>query len=217
MSEVIDLYWSFRSPYSYLSTRKILALRDKWNIEVKVKIVLPLALREDGFFESRGPQWLGYLLRDVTRLAEMSGQVLAMPNPDPVTTDPTTGKFAKDQPLVRHLSRLGVLASDAGKGLEFLNEVGTLVWSGKNWLEDNSLAKATARTGLDLAELEGKMQPESETAALDARIHQHDKDLRAAGHWGVPTLVIRGEPFFGQDRIDVLEWRLGKLGVAKKN
>jgi len=25
--------------------------------------------------------------------------------------------------------------------------------------------------------------------------------LKAAGHWGVPTLVFDGEPFFGQDRI----------------
>jgi hypothetical protein len=30
----------------------------------------------------------------------------------------------------------------------------------------------------------------------------------SAGHWGVPTLVFQGEPFFGQDRIDVLRWRL---------
>jgi len=37
----------------------------------------------------------------------------------------------------------------------------------------------------------------------------------AAGHWGVPTMVVRGEPFFGQDRIDTLRWRLDKLGLKK--
>ena len=25
---------------------------------------------------------------------------------------------------------------------------------------------------------------------------------------GVPLMVLDGEPFYGQDRIDVLEWRL---------
>ena len=34
--------------------------------------------------------------------------------------------------------------------------------------------------------------------------------LEEAGHWGVPTMVFEGEPFFGQDRIDTLRWRLDK-------
>ena len=56
-----------------------------------------------------------------------------------------------------------------------------------------------------------------DTQALDARLVQHDKDLRNAGHWGVPTFVFNDEPFFGQDRIDVLEWRLGQTGVKKRD
>ena len=39
--------------------------------------------------------------------------------------------------------------------------------------------------------------------------------LDAAGHWGVPTMVLRNEPFFGQDRIDTLRWRLDKYGLSK--
>jgi 2-hydroxychromene-2-carboxylate isomerase len=27
---------------------------------------------------------------------------------------------------------------------------------------------------------------------------------RRRGHWGVPTFVFENEPFFGQDRIDLL-------------
>jgi 2-hydroxychromene-2-carboxylate isomerase len=40
--------------------------------------------------------------------------------------------------------------------------------------------------------------------------------LDASGHWGVPTLVFNGEPFFGQDRIDTLRWRLEQSGVPKR-
>jgi len=40
--------------------------------------------------------------------------------------------------------------------------------------------------------------------------------LAAAGHWGVPTFVFEGEPFFGEDRIDTLRWRLGKNGLQRR-
>ena len=30
-------------------------------------------------------------------------------------------------------------------------------------------------------------------------------------------MVFEGEAFFGQDRIDLLEWRLGEAGVARKD
>ena len=39
--------------------------------------------------------------------------------------------------------------------------------------------------------------------------------LEAAGHWGVPTMVYEGEPFFGQDRIDTLRWRLKNAGLKR--
>jgi len=208
----IDLYWSFRSPYSYLAVKPTLALRAAWDVEINVKIVLPLALRQPEFFDSRGPEWMGYLFRDIVRIAEMTEQRLSMPQPDPVITDPETGTFAKDQPLVRRLSRLGVTAGAAGKGIEFLDEVGRLVWSGAKWLEDGRLDQAIGRIGLDLEDLEAGI----DTAKTDALIDQHDKDLRAAGHWGVPTFVLAGEPFFGQDRIDALAWRLGKMGVKRR-
>jgi len=34
-------------------------------------------------------------------------------------------------------------------------------------------------------------------------------------HWGVPLMVLDEEPFFGQDRIDALLWRLN-LGELKR-
>ena len=41
--------------------------------------------------------------------------------------------------------------------------------------------------------------------------------LEAAGHWGVPTLVFQGEPFFGQDRIDVALWRMQAAGLTPRS
>ncbi|PHR56272.1 MAG: disulfide bond formation protein DsbA [Robiginitomaculum sp.] len=154
MTPIIDLYWSFRSPYSYLALKPTIALLNAWDVDIHIKIVLPLALRQPSFFDSRGPEWMGYLMRDVFRLAQMSNQTIASPNPDPVIMDVSTGTFAKEQPLVKRLSRLGILASDAGHGLAFLNEVSTLIWSGAKWDEGNALSDAIALAGLNLTSLE---------------------------------------------------------------
>lgn len=212
MPHTIDLYWSFRSPYSYLALKQVRAMQAAWDVNINVKIVLPLAVRQADFFETRGPEWMGYLLRDVMRIAQMTDQVISMPQPDPVIMDPKTGTFAVEQPLVTRLTRLGVLAADAGHGVAFVDEVSRLIWSGQNWVEGNALAVAVARAGLDLKALETNM----DAGALDVRIAQHDKDLRAAGHWGVPTFVFENEPFFGQDRIDALVWRMRNAGVKKR-
>ncbi len=91
-----------------------------------------------------------------------------------------------------------------------------MIWSGKiaGWNEGTHLAEAASRAGLDLAELDA--QAVAEEQRLDERIAQNQADLEAAGHWGVPTMVFQGEPFFGQDRLELLVWRLQQHGLATR-
>jgi hypothetical protein len=35
-------------------------------------------------------------------------------------------------------------------------------------------------------------------------------------HTGVPLFVFKGEPFFGQDRMDMLIWRLKQHGLTER-
>ncbi|HEX6362497.1 MAG TPA: 2-hydroxychromene-2-carboxylate isomerase, partial [Albitalea sp.] len=49
-----------------------------------------------------------------------------------------------------------------------------------------------------------------------ALIESNQAAQRAAGHWGVPLFVFDGEPFFGQDRIDVLLWRMKQKGLRPR-
>jgi 2-hydroxychromene-2-carboxylate isomerase len=51
---------------------------------------------------------------------------------------------------------------------------------------------------------------------LDAEINQNEADQVSGGHWGVPLMVFEGEPFFGQDRIDSLLWRMMQKGLQKR-
>jgi 2-hydroxychromene-2-carboxylate isomerase len=68
--------------------------------------------------------------------------------------------------------------------------------------------------GLELAELDKLLEAEADR--LEAVIQQNQADHQAAGHWGVPTCAFRGEPFFGQDRLDVLLWRLRQKGLQER-
>tara|TARA_R110000772_G_scaffold37859_1_gene89651 strand:+ start:541 stop:813 length:273 start_codon:yes stop_codon:yes gene_type:complete len=90
-----------------------------------------------------------------------------------------------------------------------------LIWGGvQGWNEGDHLEKAAARAGLDLAEL--KAEAETQAEELDSEIAENQRALEAAGHWGVPTLVFEGEPFFGQDRIELAVWRMQQKGLAKR-
>lgn len=52
---------------------------------------------------------------------------------------------------------------------------------------------------------------------LEAEIERNETAQKQAGHWGVPLMVFEGKPFFGQERLEILEWRLGKAGVATRS
>lgn len=214
MTLSIDLFWSFRSPYSYLATRRLVGLAAEYDLEVVVRPVLPLAVRVPDFFERVNPLWPPYLLRDTFRIAESEGLDYSWPRPDPIVQDYATRKVASEQPYIHRLTRLGVEAASRGHGLSFIDEVSQVIWNGKieGWNEGTHLADAAARAGLDLADMDAAVAAEPQK--YDAVIQSNQAALEAAGHWGVPTMVFQGEPFFGQDRIDLLVWRLRQHGLS---
>ena len=210
-----DVYWSFRSPYSYLATRRYVALTQEYDLQINQRFVYPLAIREPDFFEKNHPNWLGYVFKDIFRVAQYMGIPMAPPNPDPIVQDIATRKIAAEQPYIFELTRMGQAASRRGKGLEFANEVSQLIWGGTaGWHGGDHLEKAAERAGLDLTELQVEASTQAE--GLDAEIAENQAALEAAGHWGVPTLVFDGEPFFGQDRIELAVWRMEQKGLKKR-
>jgi len=208
MSRVVDLYWSFRSPYSYLATGRIVTLAEDHDLDVAVRVVRPIAIRDPNFFQRVDPRMPPYIVMDSKRVAEMAGIPFRWPKPDPVVMDMKTREIPADQPYIHRLNRLGVAAARAGRGLAFLDEVSRVLWTGtvNDWHKGDHLAQAASSAELDFAALERTV--ESEEASLDAALIENEDALSAAGHWGVPTLVFDGEPFFGQDRLDLLVWRL---------
>ena len=216
MTLAVEVFWSFRSPYSYLATPRLQEIATAYDIDLRVRPVYPLAVRVDGFFKQKGPRWAMYVVRDAFRAAQMLGMPFAPPRPDPILMDMATGEVAKDQPHIRRLTHLGQAAAERGRGLPFIREVSHLIWSGETpgWHEGDHLADATARAGLDLAELDRMLATDANR--LEAAIQASHARLEGVGHWGVPTMVFEDEPFFGQDRIETLLWRLRQHGLQPR-
>lgn len=215
MTLSFDLYWSFRSPYSYMVTPRLVALEAEYDVACNVRPVYPLAVRTPEFFETRDPLWAPYFLTDVFREAAYLGLPFRWPRPDPVQQAPGVG-YRMEQPYIHRLTHLGVAAAERGRGLAFLREASHTIWSGEvdNWHEGDHLSRAAERAGLDAAELIAAVDADPEHFATVVEANQSDQ--RAAGHWGVPMMVFGGEPFFGQDRFDQLKWRMEKAGLARR-
>jgi len=215
MTLEVEVFWSFRSPYSYLATPRLAEIERTYDVELSIRPVYPLAVRVDGFFERQDPRWPMYVVRDAFRTAQMLGMPFGPPRPDPIVMNMATREIPKDQPYIRRLTHLGQAAVERGRGLPFICEVSRIIWSGEvPWAEGDHLAQATARAGLDLAELDAVVDVEGER--LEAAIQASHDRLEAVGHWGVPTFVFQDEPFFGQDRIETLLWRLRQHGLTER-
>ncbi|MEP7210255.1 MAG: DsbA family protein [Alphaproteobacteria bacterium] len=216
MTLAFEFYFSFRSPYSYLATPKIAALRQAWDVEVNLRPVLPIAVRIPGFFDTVNPLWPPYLGKDTKRIAEMDGIPYRWPRPDPIVQDRETRKVAADQPYIYLLTRLGAAAAEAGTGFDYAAAVSRMMWGGEieGWHEGDHLARCAREAGLDGEALEAVVA--GDPARFDALIAANTEAQTAAGHWGVPLFVFQGEPFFGQDRIDALLWRMTQRGLKAR-
>ena len=216
MTLEVEVFWSFRSPYSYLATPRLVDMAARYDVDLKVRPVYPLAVRVDGFFKRQDKRWPLYVGRDCFRTAQMLGMTFGGPRPDPIVMDFASGDVAKEQPHIGRLTRLGQAAVEVGRGLPFIAEVSQIIWGGQvdGWDQGDHLAQAATCAGLNLAELEETVAHDAER--LEAAIQASHARMDDVGHWGVPTMVFKDEPFFGQDRIETLLWRMGQHGLAER-
>ena len=209
----VDLYFSFRSPYSYLILPRIVELRDKYGVNVNFKLVYPLAIREPEFF--KGKNLFTFFLSitfDLKKQAKKHNMKFASPKPDPINQNMLTGKISDHQPYIFKLCHF-CQAIEMNKQLDFALEVSKLIFGGfKGWNTDESISNVTSILGLDFFDIE-KNRLQNEQALVD-EIMENQKDQLEAGHHGVPLSVYKDKFFFGQDRFDDLIEELKKDGLV---
>ncbi|OAF08908.1 2-hydroxychromene-2-carboxylate isomerase [Bradyrhizobium neotropicale] len=216
MTLAVDLFFSFRSPYSYLALPKTLKLVEDYDLAVNLRPVYPLAVRVPGFFKKANPQFARYIVLDSRRVAEHEKIPFRFPRPDPIVQDMTTLEVAAEQPYIYRLTRLGAMAQLEGRALAFTAAIARVLWDGSvtGWNEGDHLARAAEKAGFDLAAMDAAIS--SDPDRYEQVVADNEKDHAASGHWGVPTFTFEKEPFFGQDRIDLLLWRMQGKGLMRR-
>lgn len=214
-AEIVDYFWSFRSHYCYLSIGRVKDIQQRYPIDIRLRPVLPMVVRNPGFFSSipkTGPNRWAYIQRDTERIAERLGIPFGWPEPDPVRMNHDTYEASPEQPLITRLNRLALAADSQGHGLDFAAASSGLIFGGtKGWDSGSLLSDVLADAGLELDGLEQLAATQADS--YDQQVIDNSDALLDAGHWGVPTLAFRNEPFFGQDRLEDFCWRLEQEGL----
>ncbi len=216
MTKSFDLFWSFRSPYCYFALDRVLAMRAEYDLDVNLRPVYPMAVRDTNFFKSINPKYRRYHTLDCLRVADYLGVPFKRARPDPIVMDMETNAIAAEQPYIQRLTRLGAAACLAGRGMEFLDQVARLLWDGSvdGWDQGGHLADAIARAGLNMAEMEAAIT--TDPAPVDDLIAANQAAHDASDHWGTPLMTFEGETFYGQDRLDHLLWRMRENGLRSR-
>jgi 2-hydroxychromene-2-carboxylate isomerase len=196
-AETIKLYYDFKSPFTYLAMEPAYKLEETHRIRLRF-IPLELAIREayGGELEQRAQRdWdkVRYLYMDMRRFANERGMIIRGPQ----------------KIFDSRLALMGGLFADRnGRFRPYADRVFERFFRRELNIEDiDALAAVMAEAGLDAAGFrryaEGEGPNDLRAAAAEA-----ERD----GVFGVPTFIVAGELFWGNDRVD---WVVEKLDQMK--
>lgn len=195
MREPIKLYFDYKSPYAYLAMAPAFALPDRFAVELRW---IPYLLRIKGKGErSIASEWkVRYSYLDARRAANRRGGFLIR----------GPRKVYDSTPAL-----IGALFAQRGG---FFPAYTAAVFSGffEHRLEiddPQAIAGVVETLGANASEYRAFLAGEG-ALAFEACLAEGERDQI----FGVPIFVFRDEPFWGQDRIALLEERLREAGLA---
>lgn len=187
----LDFFYSFRSPYSYLSVPRIFAIADAFGLELRIRPVLPMAMRGLQVPKSKLISFAKDTSREARRL------------------DIPYGKFA--DPIGRGVDRcLAVFfyAHSEKRERDFVLNAGEAIWArGIDVATDKGMRKVTGRTGLFWPGVLAAMRDETWRSIVE----ENRESMMESGCWGVPTMRLGDFVVWGQDRDWLLVRHLEEL------
>ena len=178
--KTLQMYWSGRSPYSYIALERAARFSARVGLQLDVLPILPMVTR-------------GLPLPSVKKFAiarDAAREARAYDIPFGRIADPL------GRPIEQGLS-LAFALKEEGLDLPFLRSWARHTWSrGNNGGTRPGLAAILATAGLS-----GRAVSPLDSASWRSLADKNRDDLALIGGWGVPTFKVGHQMFWGQDRL----------------
>ena len=192
MSEPIEFYFDFSSPYSYIAAEVIDGVAAKYGRKVKWRPMLLGVV-----FQKTGQPLLvnvplkgEYSLRDFARSARFHGVPFSFPAKFPMSTVSAARAY------------YWLHGQDCAKARQFARAVFRAYWvDGRDISDLAVLQEIAAALGVDKEALSAGIA----TPEIKERLKVETDTALARGMCGAPWFVVDGEPFWGADRLPQIE------------
>ncbi len=189
----LDFYFSFISLYTYIGYEAFEALVQKYDLEVTYKpIDLHAVFSASGGLpvSKRPPQ------RQAYRFVEM--QRWAITRNIPLVLKP---KYHPSDPVIGHRMLITAMAQNLDVRAFIRNSL-KILWVDDLDIKDSKVMVGVAnKSGLDGEQL----LRDSVNHEVDTEVHRLTAEAVERQVFGTPFFFYRDEPFWGQDRLDLLE------------
>jgi 2-hydroxychromene-2-carboxylate isomerase len=197
-SPVIEYYFSFISLWSYIGSRRFHLLAKENNARIIFKPVdlMHIFSVSGGLpVKQRSSQRQAYRLVEMERWTKLRGI--------PINSHP---KFYPANPSLAHrvlLAAIEELGHDSEAVHEFVQKSLEAVWANELDIADEATIRDLAQSsGLDAVRLLERAANEEKFAEEELAL---TAEAKANRFFGAPLYSYRNEPFWGQDRLEMLE------------
>jgi 2-hydroxychromene-2-carboxylate isomerase len=197
--ETVKFYYDYKSPFTYLAFDPALDLERTHHVKLHfVPLEVDLKSAYGGELPQRSDRdWfkVRYLYADARRFANERGLTIRGPQ----------------KLFDSRLALMGGLYADAhNRFREYSSRVFERFFKRELDIEDAGAIDAVlSEVGLDAGDFR-RFIADGGPAALAAAAEEADR----AGVFGVPTLIVAGEPFWGNDRITWIIKKLDRMGLG---
>jgi 2-hydroxychromene-2-carboxylate isomerase len=198
--ETVKFYYDYKSPFTYLALEPTLDLERSYRLRVSpIPLEVDIRAAYGGDLTQRPERdWdkVRYLYADARRFARERGIIIRGPQ----------------KLFDSHLALIGGLYADAhGRFREFSLRVFERFFKRELDLEDSgAIAAVITEAGLEAADFRRYAASEGPAALVAAR-----QEAERDGAFGVPTVFVQGEPFWGNDRIEWVIKKLEAMGLGR--
>jgi 2-hydroxychromene-2-carboxylate isomerase len=177
----VELFFSVRSPYSYLGLAYASELAEVTGVNIRLRPVLPMVMRGMKVPPAKGR----YIVADVAREARVEGLNFGKIN-DPLGL------------AMQRAMAIGFPIMKEGYGLEFFQAFTRGVWAeGIDGASNDGMKKILMNAGLSSQWLDAAMTDDDWGKIAE----KNRQDMLMSGSWGVPTFRVGNTTLWGQDRM----------------